>query len=84
LPSTTESKIQQSLSKDNLPLAVYLEIAAHLSQIEGVSVSLLPQQSQVFDYYQSQVGGLLLEYSSSLDDSALALLQEILIYYDLR
>lgn len=41
-----------------LPLAVYREVAAHLRQVPGVSVGLLPQTSTEFDYRQSQVGGL--------------------------
>jgi hypothetical protein len=52
---------QQKVTYGNLPLAVYQEIAAHLSQIEGVKIMILPQESEVFDYNQSQVGGLLLE-----------------------
>ena len=72
---------QQKVTYDNLPLAVYEEIAAHLSQIEGVKIMILPQESQVFDYNQSQVGGLLLEYSPDIDPASLALLQQILGYY---
>ena len=72
---------QQKVTYRNLPLAVYQEIAAHLSQIEGVKIMILPQESQVFDYNQSQVGGLLLEYSPDIDPASLALLQQILSYY---
>lgn len=42
----------------NLPLAVYREIAAHLQQLDGVVVTLLPPNDTEFDYAHSQVGGL--------------------------
>ncbi|MGA1264508.1 MAG: hypothetical protein ACO331_11490 [Prochlorothrix sp.] len=45
----------------NMPLAVYREVAAHLRQVEGVAVGLLPQTASTFEYTQSQVGGLWLE-----------------------
>ncbi len=69
---------QQTVTYPYLPLAVYREIAAHLAQIDGVKVTLLPQLDPVFDYHQSQVGGLLLEYPTDLDTT---LLQQILTYY---
>jgi hypothetical protein len=72
---------QQKVTYGNLTLAVYREIAAHLSQIEGIKIVILPQEAEVFDYNQSQVGGLLLEYSPDLDPASLALLQQILSYY---
>lgn len=75
---TTILTTQQTVTYPNLPLAVYREIAAHLSQIEDVKVTILPQLDTVFDYYQSQVGGLLLEYPSDLNTT---LLQQILTYY---
>jgi hypothetical protein len=46
-----------------LPLAVYREIAAHLHQVEGVEVGLIPQSSQQFDYNQSQIGGLWISWT---------------------
>lgn len=47
-----------SVHNDAVPLAVYREIAAHLQQVEGVTVECLPQTSTQFDYLQSQLGGL--------------------------
>jgi hypothetical protein len=47
-----------SLSIERLPLAVYYEIAAHLRQLAGIQVEILPQTAPDFDYLQSQVGGL--------------------------
>lgn len=78
---TTNTKIQKIVVYPQLPLAIYREIAAHLSQIAGVSVTTLPQQAQDFDYYQSQIGGLSIEYNQDLDSASLALLNQILEYY---
>lgn len=69
-----------------LPLAVYREVAAHLRQVEGVQVRLLPQTSQTFDYLDSQVGGLWLEYPvesppSQQDQQRRQRVDQILTYY---
>lgn len=72
----------QQICFPQMPLAVYRELAAHLRQVEGVVVELLPQSSQVFDYSQSQVGGLRLLLPPSL--SASERVQQILAYYSQR
>lgn len=64
----------------NMPLAVYREVAAHLRQVEGISVGLLPQTASEFDYTQSQVGGLWLEEVSPSPGRGKRL-GEILAYY---
>ena len=64
-----------------LPLAVYREIAAHLRQIQGIEVGLVTQQSQNFDYLQSQIDHLWLEYPSELAAMEKQRLEEILAYY---
>jgi hypothetical protein len=69
-----------TLSIERLPLAVYYEIAAHLRQLSGIQVEILPQTAPNFDYLQSQVGGL------SIDCSKLIVVDrtratEILEYY---
>ncbi|MCL1466798.1 hypothetical protein [Argonema galeatum] len=64
-----------------LPLAVYRELAAHLRQVEGVETGLIPQQSQQFDYNQSQVGSLWVEYSEAADAVARQRVDRILQYY---
>jgi hypothetical protein len=46
-----------------LPLAVYREVAAHLSQVDGVKTGLIAQSSPQFDYQQSQVESLWVEVS---------------------
>lgn len=67
-----------------LPLAVYREIAAHLRQVEGVAAGLVPQQSQQFDYKQSQVGGLWIEYAEQVDSASRQQVDRILAYYSQR
>ena len=64
-----------------LPLAVYLEMAAHLQQLEGVETGLIPQQAQEFSYNQSQVGGLWIHYPENFNATSQARLQQILSYY---
>ena len=79
-PSTVERRREQ-ITFPGLPLAVYREVAAHLRQVEGIKTGLIPQQSQEFDYHQSQVSGLWIEYVATLDPSCLAQVAEILDYY---
>jgi hypothetical protein len=74
----------QEIACPNLPLAVYREVAAHLRQVTGVEAELLPQQSQVFDYRQSQIGGLKLRYTSEADAASQQRGQQILAYYGNR
>ncbi|OUL30568.1 hypothetical protein [Nostoc sp. 106C] len=67
-----------------LPLAVYREIAAHLRQIEGLEVGLIPQSSQQFDYHQSQIEGLWISWVSNHTSTGRQLVQQILAYYQNR
>ena len=67
-----------------LPLAVYREIAAHLSQIEHVETDLLPQESQQFDYALSQIGWLRIRHPQDLQNPDQERLQEILAFYSQR
>lgn len=74
------------LCNRTLPLAVYREIAAHLRQVEGVHVELLPQTTPTFNYGDSQVGGLCLEYpadatTSQQDQARRQRVDQILAYY---
>ena len=64
-----------------LPLAVYRELTAHLRQVTGVNAGLLPQTAQRFDYTQSQVGGLWIEYAPSTDAESRRRVEQILHYY---
>lgn len=67
-----------------LPLAVYREIAAHLCQVEGVEVDLIPQSSQQFDYNQSQIGGLSISWTANSGSESRQQVNQILAYYQNR
>ncbi|WP_242042168.1 MULTISPECIES: hypothetical protein [unclassified Leptolyngbya] len=66
---------------DRLPLAIYREVVAHLRQVAGVEAGLLPQTSQKFDYLQSQVGGLWIQYTAAADQASHLRVEQILAYY---
>lgn len=65
----------------NLSLAAYREIAAHLSQVEGVQTNLLPASTE-FNYKYSQVESLQIQYlpAANLQNSR-EQVEEILQYY---
>jgi hypothetical protein len=64
-----------------VPLAVYREISAHLRQVTGVNATLIPQTSQQFDYNQSQIAGLSIEYPQFSTPETYQQVEEILTYY---
>jgi hypothetical protein len=77
------------LAIERLPLAIYLEIAAHLRQVEGVQTELIEQQTWLeskpqFDYLQSQIKCLQIKYSANFDERSQKLVTEILNYYAQR
>lgn len=63
---------------------MYREVAAHLRQVEGVDAGLIPQISQKFDYNQSQVGGLWIQYTEAADSVGREQVSQILTYYQNR
>lgn len=67
-----------------LPLAVYREVAAHLRQVRGVEVGLMPQTSRQFDYQESQIGGLWIEYTIACSSVSRERVKQILAYYQSR
>jgi len=67
-----------------MPLAVYREVAAHLRQVKRVHAGEIGQQSREFDYSDSQVGGLLIEYAPQADRNSKVELEQILAYYSDR
>lgn len=67
-----------------LPLAVYREIAAHLRQVPGVDAGLVAQTAALFDYNQSQVGGLWIQYANASDALSRERVNQILAYYQNR
>ncbi|MBW4560038.1 MAG: hypothetical protein KME32_02585 [Mojavia pulchra JT2-VF2] len=75
---------KETIEFAGLPLAVYREIAAHLCQVEGVEVGLIPQSSQQFDYHQSQISGLSIAWVSNPALENRQRVQQILTYYQNR
>lgn len=66
----------------SLSLALYREIAAHLSQVEGVKIKLLPTSSPEFNYNDSQVERLQIQYFPTANlESSKKQVEEILQYY---
>ncbi|MBD1889254.1 hypothetical protein [Coleofasciculus sp. FACHB-SPT9] len=78
-------RLRYEIRFPGLPLAVYREITAHLRQVGGVDTGLVPQPSgQSFDYYQSQVGGLWIQYAADADSLSRQWVTQILDYYSQR
>ena len=75
---------QRQIACRGLPLAVYREVAAHLRQVEGVNAGVIPQRSPQFNYHQSQVSGLWIEYAADLSEKSQQRLEAILDYYAQR
>lgn len=67
-----------------LPLAVYREIAAHLRQVPGVDAGLVAQTATSFDYDQSQVSGLWIQYADASEAVSRERVKQILAYYQNR
>ncbi|MGA9381827.1 MAG: hypothetical protein WBV73_23955 [Phormidium sp.] len=76
-----KNQFQYEVEFPRLPLAVYREIAAHLRQVSGVQAGLTPQLSQDFDYLQSQVGSLWIEYSETATSASHQRVEQILAFY---
>lgn len=74
--------IKYKIRFSNLSLAAYKEIAAHLSQVEGVKTDLLPASSPEFNYSYSQVDSLQIQYLSTNNlQSSREEVEKILQYY---
>jgi len=73
--------VSYSVQNPTLPLAVYREVAAHLTQVDGVQTRLTPQTSQQFEYTLSQVGSLEIEFSDPNNSQAQTEVVKILAYY---
>ena len=84
IKTAVDQQLRYQIEFPGLPLAIYRELAAHLRQVEGVQTDLLPQQSQEFDYYQSQIDSLCIEYSESVDLASRQQVDRILEYYQQR
>ncbi len=64
-----------------LPFTVYQELAAHLRQVQGVEVELIPQSAAVFNYQDSQIAGLSIQYGPDPEPMASQRVEQILDYY---
>jgi hypothetical protein len=64
-----------------LPLAMYKELATHLSQLDGVSTELIWQDRQDFSYDASQIAGMHVTCSSQMLERLQELVSSILDRY---
>ncbi len=76
--------VKYYIRRSDLPLAIYREVAAHLSQVDGVKTELISQKSPQFDYRLSQIDSLRIDYSDDLDLANRQRLEQILAYYSDR
>lgn len=81
IQTAQDKKLRYQICCQRLPLAVYREVAVHLRQVAGVETGLIPQQSQHFDYHQSQIGGLWVQCSEEVNPGAQPQVDQILAYY---
>ncbi|MBE9183592.1 hypothetical protein IQ270_02335 [Microcoleus sp. LEGE 07076] len=81
MQTAQEKQLRYQIKCSGLPLAVYREVAAHLRQVKGVEIGLIPQQLQRFDYCDSQVGGLWIHYPEGFDLVDRQRVDRILAYY---
>ncbi|BAU07684.1 hypothetical protein NIES592_09885 [Fischerella major NIES-592] len=77
-------KTKEKVEFPGLPLAVYREVAAHLRQVEGVEVELIPQSSPHFNYNLSQIAGLWISVSPDSGSMSRQRVEQILAYYRSR
>ena len=70
-----------TVSNHQMPLAVYREVAAHLQQIEGVTVAFLTPIDRGFSYTESQLGGLELTGVDRLAATDRLRIERVLSYY---
>ena len=76
--------MKYSIRCASLPLAIYREVAAHLQQVEGVQVELVPQHSQQFDYKLSQIERIQIQYPKNFSSAVHQRVEQILAYYSDR
>jgi hypothetical protein len=70
-----------TVCNDQMPLAVYREVAAHLQQVEGVKVVSIEPRDRIFSYTESQLGGLEIIGVDRLTDLARSRIEQLLSYY---
>ncbi|MGL5081837.1 MAG: hypothetical protein ACRC8A_10155 [Microcoleaceae cyanobacterium] len=88
MPTTMQSASEPTVSYQvqclELPLAVYLEVAAHLRQIPGVETGLNPRSNfsqGSFNYLQSQIESLWIRYAAAQALTIQPKVDQILNYY---
>ncbi len=85
-----KQRLRYQVRCQKLPLTVYREVAAHLRQVQGVDTGLIPTRISPneippeFDYTESQVGSLWIEYDSTQDATTRQQIDQILAYYNDR
>ncbi|VXD20734.1 hypothetical protein [Planktothrix paucivesiculata] len=85
-----KQRLRYQVRCPKLPLTVYREVAAHLRQVEGVDTGLIPthispdEVPPEFDYTQSQVGSLWIEYDHTPNREIRQRIDQILAYYNDR
>ncbi|MBV5261606.1 hypothetical protein FLX56_24650 [Synechococcus moorigangaii CMS01] len=67
--------------RENLPLAVYREVAAHLQQVPQVQVELELRRSSTFNYFHSQIGAMIVRYPADLSPGDRQKIDVILAFY---
>ncbi len=72
---------EKQVSYSNLPLAIYLEIAAHLEQVSGITVQIIPENKSNFAYHHSQARGIIIKSIGQLNQDNEKLIESILGYY---
>lgn len=83
--SVTEKKLTtERLGREDLPLAVYREVAAHLQQVTEVEVELEPRRSPTFNYFHSQIGAMVIRYPANLPQGDRQRIEQILDFYSQR
>ncbi len=82
--SADQTALSSRIRWADLPLAVYREVMAHLHQVEGITVALIPQRSPQFDYSLSQIDSLQIEYTPDISAANREQVQQILAYYSDR
>ena len=80
LPQLTAERVV----REDLPLAVYREVAAHLQQIPQVEVKLEPRRSPTFNYFHSQIGAMEIRYPADLPQGDRQKIDNILDFYSQR
>jgi hypothetical protein len=74
-------KSKFTITNHQMPLAVYREVAAHLQQIAGITVSFLTTVDRRFSYTESQLGGVEIIGADRLTDLDKIRIDDVLNYY---